>query len=265
MSQRLEQAESAPAGKNEQSGFDGKPDFTSQYHGGSTMTQTVTPGGHQINDELLAIGTAPRKIGNPLPLGVMAFATTTTLLSLYNVGVRNITVPQEIVTFALSYGGGTQYLAGLWEFACGNTLGATIFCAFGSFWWGFAMLFIPWFNELGSYESGVPGVYAAGGVAAAETDSAIGLFLWLWFGITTLLLIAAARSSVTLISLLFFLDLTFAMLAAFYYTGNAHFQTAGGALGILVGFNAYYLAAGSFLTSYTSYITLPLGSLAIKD
>lgn len=55
------------------------------------------------------------------------------------------------------------------------------------------------------------------------------------------------------------------MLGAFYYTGNAHFQTAGGALGIITGFNAYYLAAGSFLTSYTSYITLPLGSLAIKD
>lgn len=95
------------------------------------MAQTVTPGGHQINDELLAIGTAPRKIGNPLPLGVMAFATTTLLLSLYNVGVRGITVPEQIVTFGLFYGGGTQYLAGLWEFATGNTLGATIFCAFG--------------------------------------------------------------------------------------------------------------------------------------
>lgn len=31
------------------------------------------------------------------------------------------------------------------------------------------------------------------------------------------------------------------------------------------GFNAFYLGAGSFLTSYTSYVTLPLGSVAVKD
>lgn len=48
-----------------------------------------------------------------------------------------------------------------------------------------------------------------------------------WFGITTIMLIGAARSSITLILLLFVLDLTFAMLGAFYYTGNAKFETAG--------------------------------------
>lgn len=73
-----------------------------QYKGGAGLHQAVTPGGHAINDELLAIGTAPRRIANPLPLGVMAFATTTLLLSLYNVGVRGITVPNQIVTYALA-------------------------------------------------------------------------------------------------------------------------------------------------------------------
>ena len=81
------------------------------FQGGNTMSRTITPGGHAINEDLLAIGMAPRKIANPLPLGVMSFATTTLTLSLYNVGVRGITVPNAIVTYALMYGGLTQYLS----------------------------------------------------------------------------------------------------------------------------------------------------------
>lgn len=56
---------------------------------------------------------------------------------------------------------------------------------------------------------------------------------------TASLQFAAARSSITLIVLLFVLALTFAMLGAFYYTGNKSFETAGGALGIITGLIAY--------------------------
>lgn len=120
----------------------------------------------------------------------------------------------------------TQWLAGLWEFASGNTLGASIFVSYGMFWWGFSFIFIPFFGETGSYD-GVPGVYAKGGLSPGEMESAVGLFLWIWFGITTIFLIASVRSSVALAVLLFVLDLTFAFLGAFYYYGNPHFQTAG--------------------------------------
>lgn len=117
---------------------------------------------------------------------------------------------------------------------------------------------------MGSYD-GVPGVYAMNGQSPGEAESAIGLYLWIWFGITTLFMFGAARSSVTLILLLFLLDLTFAMLGAYYYTGNAKFETAGGALGVATAFVAYYLGLGSFLTPDTSYFTVPLFSLAVKD
>lgn len=103
------------------------------------------------------------------------------------------------------------------------------------------------------------------GVAAAEGDSALGLFLFIWFGITVLLMFGAARSSVTLISLLFFLALTFLCLGLFYYTGNAKLETAGGALGIVTAIIAFWLAAGSFLTRYTSFFSLPLGDISVKD
>ena len=37
------------------------------------------------------------------------------------------------------------------------------------------------------------------------------------------------------------------------------------AMGVVVAFIAYYIAYASILTKNTSYFTLPLGSLAVKD
>ncbi len=64
--------------------------------------------------------------------GLFAFASTTLVLSLYNVNARDITVPNVIVGMALFYGGLAQLLAGMWEFVAGNTFGAT-----GEFWGNF--------------------------------------------------------------------------------------------------------------------------------
>lgn len=143
-------------------------------------------------------------------------------------------------------------------------LKASIFVSYGMFWWGFSFIFIPFFGEMGSYD-GVPGVYAMNGQSPGEAESAIGLYLWIWMGITTLFLFGAARSSITLIVLLFLLDVTFVLLGAFYYTGNAKLETAGGAFGIATAFVAYYLGLGSFLSPDTSYFTVPLFSVAVKD
>lgn len=166
----------------------------------SCSSSANTPGGHVTNDDLIAIGAGHRKIANPLPLGAMSFGTTTLILSLYNVGAAGVTVPNAIVTYSLFYGGMVQYCSGLWEFASGNTLGATIFCIYGLFWWGFSFLFIPFFGITGTY-NGVANTYTEAGGYASELNSAIGLFLWCWFGITTTLLIASARASITLIVL----------------------------------------------------------------
>src|ERR1700730_8374550 len=57
--------------------------------------------------------------------GLFSFASTTLVLSLYNVHARHITVPNAVVGMALFFGGLAQFLAGMWEFASGNTFGAT--------------------------------------------------------------------------------------------------------------------------------------------
>ncbi|CBQ71363.1 conserved hypothetical protein [Sporisorium reilianum SRZ2] len=240
------------------------PTYTGSGGAGQYLSRTLTPGGHFADDDLIAIANTHRRIANPLPLGVFGFSTTTLLLSLYNIQVKGIEIPNAVIGFALVYGGLAQFLAGLWEFACGNTFGATVFTSFGMFWWGYSVILIPFFGFMGT-NNGQPGIYTARSPYAAEADAAIGLYLWIWFGITTIYLIASTRGSASLFVLIFLLWITFICLGTHAYTGNAHLQTAGGAFGIATGFAGFYLGTASFLTPYNSFFTLPVVPLGKKD
>lgn len=57
---------------------------------------------------------ANRKIANPAPLGLSAFALTTFVLSLVNLGTRGLSAPNIVVGAAFAYGGLVQLLAGMW-------------------------------------------------------------------------------------------------------------------------------------------------------
>lgn len=82
-----------------------------------------------------------RKFANPAPLGLLGFGATTFILSMYNVQARGITTPNVVLGMALGYGGLVQLLAGMWEFAAGNTFGATAFSSYGGFWFSFGALY----------------------------------------------------------------------------------------------------------------------------
>jgi len=58
--------------------------------------------------------TEDRKFANPAPLGLSAFALTTFVLSLINLGTRGITGPSLVIGAAFGYGGLVQLLAGMW-------------------------------------------------------------------------------------------------------------------------------------------------------
>ena len=123
------------------------------------------------------------------------------MLSFYNTGARGITIPNVIVGLALGYGGLAQFLAGMWEFAAGNTFGATAFTSYGSFWFSFALIYWPGSGILAAYTT-------AGGApadGAAQLNQALGLYLTAWALVTFIFLIASLRSSVGLIGVFFFL------------------------------------------------------------
>jgi succinate-acetate transporter protein len=191
-------------------------------------------------------------IANPGPLGLCGFALTTFVLSLHNAGAGvSPTGPHGVVTgLAFFYGGLVQLLAGMWEFKTGNTFGATAFSSYGGFWLSFGLIFIPSANIVGSY---------AGNTALLEKS--LGYYLLGWTIFTGIMLIASHRSNYGLISLFFFLFITFIMLTAGKLNESVPCTQAGGALGVVTAFIAWYNALSGLLTKQSSYFLLPIGRI----
>ena len=78
---------------------------------------------------------------------------------------------------ALFYGGIAQLLAGMWEFAKGNTFGALAFSSFGAFWLSFWYLRQP----------------PSGGGRARRPGNGVGLYLLAWAIFTAYMTVAADR------------------------------------------------------------------------
>jgi len=220
------------------------------YQGGPAISRFITPGGHPLDTSQPAFPVFHRKFANPAPLGLLGFGATTFILSMYNVQARHIAHPNLILGMALGYGGLVQLIAGIEEWACGNSFGATAFSSYGGFWLSFATLYIPQFGVVSAYTE------------ASELDSALGIYLAAWGIITFIFLLACLKSSVCLVLLFFFLDVTFWCLCGGALGPSTNATKAGGAFGILTAAIAGYTALAGLLTRDTSHFLLPVGDLS---
>ncbi|GAB7358423.1 hypothetical protein MBLNU230_g2489t1 [Neophaeotheca triangularis] len=196
-----------------------------------------------------------RKFANPAPLGLSAFALTTFVLSLINLGTRGITGPSLVIGPALGYGGLVQLLAGMWEMAVGNTFGATALSSYGGFWIAVGIILTPGGFEIEEH-------LTVDGSEIPFLDS-FGLFLMGWFIFTFLLLLCTLRSTVAFFLLFFTLDMAFLMLGIGYLlnsNGSPHegLIQAGGAFGILAAFTAWYNALAGIADSSNSFFLIPV-------
>lgn len=205
---------------------------------------------------------APKSnFANPAPLGLSAFALTTFVLSLINVGTRSIGEPNLVVAIAYGYGGLVQLLAGMWEMAVGNTFGATALSSYGGFWISFAIILTPGgFNIVGALEAESPAPFL----------NSFGLYLMGWFIFTTLLLICTLRSTVAFFSLFFTLDLAFLMLGIGYLRAgpagpNEACIKAGGYFGLFAAFLAWYNALAGIADSSNSFFVIPVAHFPWSD
>jgi succinate-acetate transporter protein len=231
-------------------GTNSASDYTQHgYAGGQMLQHSITA------DTQRAFPVYHRKLGNPTPLGLFSFASTTLILSLYNAGARDINVPNVVVSMTMGVGGLCQLLAGMWEFATGNTFGATAFSLYGGFWFSFGLIYWP--------SSGILDAYS--GDAASQLPSALGIYLTTWTIITFLMFMATFRSSVALISTFLFLTLTFMLLAIGEFTGSLGTHKAGGVLGCITAFLALYTGSAGLYSPDASYFVLPVGGLAKSD
>jgi succinate-acetate transporter protein len=200
--------------------------------------------------------TTERKFANPAPLGLSAFALTTFVLSLINIGTRNVSEPNIVVALAFGYGGLVQLLAGMWEMAVGNTFGATALSSYGGFWLSFAIVLTPGgFDIVKSYSGTDAGAY--------DFTNAFGFFLAGWFIFTTILLLCTLRSTVAFFLLFFTLDLAFLCLTLGYlYADNAGTNKAlikaGGYFGLFAAFLAWYNALAGIADDGNSFFVIPV-------
>jgi len=192
----------------------------------------------------------PSKIGNPGALGLMSFASTTFILSLFNLQTRGVAEPNVVVGMAVFCGGLVQLLAGMWEFPRGNVFGATAFSSYGAFWMSYATILIPSSGVLAAYADDEAGLH-----------NALGIYLMTWMVVTAIFLIAALRRNIAFIALLTFLTITFAILAVAEFTGKSTMAKAGGALGVITALIAFYCSLSELLIREESYVMLPLGVL----
>lgn len=177
-------------------------------------------------------------LGNPRHLGLFGFAMTTWLLSLINAGFFDAKSMGLVVGMAFAFGGTTQMIAGIMEFKRGNTFGLTTCIGFGAFWWSWA-LFVVFFQ--------------------AETSGVfIAWYLALWATFTLVLLLAALKYSLILKMLLFFAVLTLYVLAIGSAAGSLFFTRAGGYLGLVTAFCAFYIAAAGFINESYGKTILPV-------
>jgi uncharacterized protein len=182
-----------------------------------------------------------RMIADPAPLGLAAFALTTFLLSLVNAGVMPKDTEPVVLGVALAFGGIAQLLAGMWEFRKGNVFGATVFSSYGAFWLSF-------WAYVTFYAKDIPAEHH--GVAA-------GWYLIGWAIFTSLMLIAALRTTVVLVVLFAVLDVTFLLLGLGALFASAVLTVAGGCLGLVTAALAWYLCVAAVAASTFGRPVLP--------
>ncbi|KAI9797067.1 MAG: hypothetical protein M1833_005672 [Piccolia ochrophora] len=199
-----------------------------------------------------------RKLANPAPLGLSAFALTTFVLSLINMGTRDIAHPNILIALAFGYGGLVQLLAGMWEIAAGNTFGATALSSYGGFWISFAIILTP-----GGFE-------VEETLGATDFHNSLGLYLMGWFIFTFILLLCTLKSTVAFFLLFFWLDLAFLLLGIGYLMPvndepRKPVIQAGGFFGLLAAFTAWYNALAGIADNSNSFFIVPVAHFPWSD
>jgi len=228
-------------------------------YGGNPLAHTATNDSSKIHPPFGGAfqpglyGPPPRKLANPAPLGLSAFALTTFVLSLVNLRTRGVNEPNLVVAIAFGYGGLVQLLAGMWEMPSGNTFGATALSSYGGFWLSVAIVLTPGFEI----------VSGLGGHSSAMFLDSFGFFLFGWFIFNTILLLCTLRSTIMFFLLFFWLDLAFLFLGIGYLqhsngAPNIGCIKAGGVFGLLAAFWAWYNAFAGIADSTNSFFVVPV-------
>ena len=214
--------------------------------------ETVPTGSERAVNPPLSRGVG---LADPGPLGLAGFAATTFFLSTINTNMLGPSVQGTVLGLALAYGGIAQLLAGMWEFAKGNTFGAVAFSSYGAFWISFWYLI----NHV------VPGELAA---KANPLDilHGVGLYLLVWAIFTTYMAVGAMRVSGAILLVFVLLALTYIALTIGFFAESVTDFAAnsngwihlGGWLGLLTAVAAWYASFAAVVNTTFKRVVMPV-------
>ncbi|MGI8417808.1 MAG: acetate uptake transporter [Nakamurella sp.] len=192
------------------------------------------------------VSSTPAGVGagfaDPGPLGLAGFAATTFFLSVVNTGMLPASVETGVLGLAFFYGGIVQVLAGMWEFAKGNTFGAVAFASFGAFWLSF------WFL-LKNLPDGSPN----------DVYHAVGVYLLIWTIFTAYMTVAALKTNAAILAVFAVLTITFLALTIGWLDNHSGgWIKLGGWLGIVTALLAWYASAAGVINATFKRSVLPI-------
>ena len=156
-----------------------------------------------------------------------------------------------MLSLAFFYGGLAQFVAGMWEYSCNNTFGATAFGSYGAFWMSFALYATV-------YKPIIVGEVAAG-APNMSVRQAEGLFLFVWMIFTMYMTVASLRISKVVAGIFLTLSPTLFFLVVGNLAPSPGCTRCGGWLGIVCACIAWYGSAAVVINTSWGETVLPVG------
>ena len=195
---------------------------------------------------LPAPASAPAAIASPGPLGLLAIALTTFLLSIINAGLVSPALQPVVFGELFAFGGIVLILCGMWAFRVGHIFGATAFTGYGAFFLSFWALFQFYITQ----------------IPPAQVGKAIGLYLLAWAMFTLVIFIASFKTN-RVTNVVMGLLLVMLVVSGIGKTGGSvALVHCGGYVGLVVALGTAYIACAELLSAVHGRSILPLKELS---
>lgn len=199
------------------------------------------------------------KMGNPAPIGLMAFALTIFMLGALNADLVDSHFKELITTFGFWWAGLGQVAVGLFELLHGNSFGALVFWTYGSLWLALSTVWYysrqNEYNQFDVEDSHLEDEAAFGFVGAHHYKVGESLMLILFAIATLFFFIVSLRKNRALQVCLFLLFWTCIFLAIGEHVEE--FKKIGGWGCMLTGCSAFYILVAEIVNEEWGYAVIP--------
>lgn len=183
-------------------------------------------------------------LGNPAPLGLLAFGMTTMLLMYVETGWVEEDFEVLVYGYAVFFGGVCQFLVGIFELIKGSSFSFAVFCSYGAFWLGWAIVLVERSRNTSSFGDAT---YPNGHTA----------FFIQWGVLSSCFFLITLRKNICLIVVFALLSITFFLLAAGVASGNEAVTHAAGYFGFFTAVGAFYTGAAELINEEWGRHVLP--------